>query len=97
MRPDRKAADLVRSHVNAWDPIGLVSLGCPDDEYDCIATPLIGLLARGASDEEVLAWLDRMIPDHFGEPCPTGAATFLVQIREAWATMRSNTPDVRGE
>lgn len=28
------AYDIVKKHIDQWDPIGLLELGVPDDEYD---------------------------------------------------------------
>jgi hypothetical protein len=54
------------SLVNEWDPIGLLALGAPRDEYDCLVGPLLTRLDRGDAAATIETWLSRHIPDHFG-------------------------------
>jgi len=61
--------------MNEWDPIGLLSLGFPDDEYDCLVGPLSGMLRQGLSAEALTTALDRQISDHFGVDA-IGASAF---------------------
>jgi len=52
-----------------WDPIGVIaSPDHPRDEYDCLVGPLLTLLARHASEEEVARFLRHEIDEHFGPP-----------------------------
>ena len=95
--PARKTAlELVRSHVNEWDPIGLVSMGSPLDEYDCISMHLIGMLSRNARDSEIHRWLEAEIPEHFGVARAKDTdrdRLFLAKLRVAWqaANIRSTS------
>ena len=56
---DKKAArhwqEQIRDVLNReWDPIG----GCPEDEYYTYADRLTSMLHRGASDDELLQYLE---------------------------------------
>lgn len=52
--------------VNGWDPVGLLAAGAPRNEYDCIVDELLGILSRQSSVEEVTAFLESEISEHFG-------------------------------
>ena len=56
----------MQDHVNEWDPIGLISGGAPEDEYDCLTSQLIILLEEGKTDEEIYIYIIRELDDHFG-------------------------------
>ena len=62
---DRPVAAL-RELLNAWDPIGVVRGGGPEDEYDCLITPMLDHLDGGAESPEVAAFLRFELEDHFG-------------------------------
>ncbi len=59
---DRRVDELVAE----WDPLGLIARGAPRDEYDCMVRPLVSLLARNASEAEIVEWLQQWFPAHFG-------------------------------
>ncbi|MGB3409919.1 MAG: hypothetical protein WBA45_01875 [Microthrixaceae bacterium] len=40
----QRALVAVREVVNAWDPIGLIEIGAPDDEYDPESSDLVRLV-----------------------------------------------------
>ena len=53
-RDARRIEDEIRGVlVGIWDPIGIKALGGPRDEYDSYIGKMYGLLARGATDEEI--------------------------------------------
>lgn len=57
----------VRNILNQeWDPIG----GCPADEYDTYADGLLSLLHRGASDDELMHYLERAEVEDIGLGSP---------------------------
>jgi hypothetical protein len=58
-RKDRKRDAIARLRavetiLREWDPIGVMSPGWPEDEYDGYAGGLIGLIDRGGSVEAVV-------------------------------------------
>jgi hypothetical protein len=55
--------------IDEWDPVGLLKLGAPKDEYDCLVAPILSRLERGESSDQLAAWLGSHIADHFGVPC----------------------------
>ena len=63
----------LRVLMTEWDPLGVVPLGAPADEYDCLVGPLMRLLEQDASAEELSAFLEREFSEHFGmAPTPEG-------------------------
>jgi hypothetical protein len=62
---DRPVAAL-RELLNAWDPIGVVGGGGPQDEYDCLIAPMLDQLEGGAESPELAAFLRFELDDHFG-------------------------------
>jgi len=52
--------------VNAWDPIGLIEMGAPLDEYDCVVGDVMRALERKDSPEQLAVFLAAHIADHFG-------------------------------
>ena|ERR1700690_1624916 len=77
----------LRNAVNAWDPVGLIGLGAPADEYECLVDPLMRMLENGSRPDEIVSYLDQHIPDHFGVSIPVGAQEFtngIVNWFEKW-------------
>ena len=58
----------LRSLVNDWDPIGLISAGAPPDEYECVVGPLLRMLEESAPQKEIASYLSNEFADHFGVP-----------------------------
>jgi hypothetical protein len=52
--------------VNEWDPAGLLAIGAPKDEYDCLVGPILSRLARSATAPELAEWVTSHVADHFG-------------------------------
>ena len=44
---------LVKSIIDDWDPIGLLDLGCPEDEYDPEIRDVVALLPHVKSVDEL--------------------------------------------
>lgn len=55
----------LRPALFEWDPIGFAK-DLPDDEYDCIFSPLLSRLRDAPTESELAAWLGRYGEDHFG-------------------------------
>jgi hypothetical protein len=51
--------------LNGWDPAGLLQEGAARDEYDFVVDKLLVLLSRNAGREEVAAFLEREVSEHF--------------------------------
>lgn len=52
--------------LNEWDPIGVMSgEDAPADEYDCLSG-VLGQLHKGASREQLAAYLREQLRRHFG-------------------------------
>ena len=77
----RRWLDL-QAQFNAWDPLGMIAMGMPSDEYDCVLGPLMRMLERGEEPETIAAHLDREFVEHFGDtPRDFGSTGFAVQAR----------------
>lgn len=72
-----------RDLVNESDPIGLIGTGAPTDEYDCLMGPLLRRLQAEHSIEEIAAFLDREMIEHFGVPDVAGHLPFAAKA-QAW-------------
>ena len=75
---DRGWREQLLTLVNGWDPAGLLEAGAPRDEYDWILDPLLGLLSRGATTEEIAQFLENETLTHFGVRAK-GAAQFATK------------------
>jgi len=76
----------LRELVNAWDPIGVIGIGAPLDEYDCLIGPLLRMLESGESDKAIVAYLHREGTEHFGVVLHNADA-FAVQAKD-WYEQR---------
>ncbi len=57
----------LRDLLFEWDPLGVADVRAhAHDEYDCVIDPLTNLLRRDATQEEIVAFLNEMLSDHFG-------------------------------
>jgi hypothetical protein len=52
--------------VNEWDPVGLISGGAPEDEYDCLTTQILFLLREGKDTIEIQKFIIEELDEHFG-------------------------------
>lgn len=71
--------DGVRERIWAWDPVRLVDLGVPDDEYDCLVGPVTGGLREGLSPAALSGRLEAFVRGHFGQ-VPQDAYEFANSI-----------------
>jgi len=64
----------LRRLLNEWDPIGVYDpeRDWPEDEYDCLEQPLMQRLRHGATADEIGAFLEEELTEHFGIN-PTGS------------------------
>jgi hypothetical protein len=86
-RRNRAYIRAVADRIVEWDPIGLIGIGAPLDEYDCLIAPVLGGLKEGLSPRELAAALDSFIESHF-EVEAAGTAEFAAAI-VAWDRGRS--------
>ena len=56
----------LRKLITAWDPVGLMACGCPEDEYDCLETEVLKRLRRGEGRKKLVEFLVCHFPRHFG-------------------------------
>ena len=75
--------------VNTWDPVGLIAMGAPLDEYDCVVGHVMRVLERKDSPEQLTTFLAAHIAEHFGL-APSDPGPFA---RQAVAWYASRWPD----
>lgn len=78
----------LRDLTNEWDPIGLIRLGAPQDEYECVLGALIRLLERQATVQEVTGYLVKEFADHFGSPIEESSAVDFATRASSWYSAR---------
>jgi hypothetical protein len=61
----------VKVLVNEFDPCGLIALGAPDDEYDCLTNEIIHLLNESTTVQKIKDIVIKEIQEHFGVRIPT--------------------------
>ena len=72
----------LRTQVNAWDPLGLIGMGAPLDEYDCLLGPVMRMLESGDAPTKIAVYLDHEFVEHFGDaPRDFGSSGFAAQAR----------------
>jgi hypothetical protein len=82
--PDR--VEELRELLLEWDPLQVVALSCPDDEYDCLQVPLMRHLDENATASAISVFLQRRMPEHFGVNVrPEKIDTFVDRLL-AWNT-----------
>ena len=80
----------LRSRLAEWDPIGSVAAGAPEDEYDCVAGPLLRALTEGATVREITGYLNSEFNDHFG--VRVQHARLFAQATHAWYERNLSEP-----
>jgi hypothetical protein len=87
----------LRDLVNTWDPIGLIAIGAPQDEYECVVAPVLRLLEQGASQEAIVSYLAGECSDHFGAPIAESSAREFAARAKTWYQLRWHTPGTTGD
>jgi len=77
----------LRDLVNEWDPIRLIEVGAPQDEYDCLVGPILRHLEAQDPVHAIAAFLDHEMVEHFGVSGVTGSLAFAAKAR-AWYVER---------
>ena len=91
---DRRLIEEVRSRVLRWDPVGLVGLGAPIDEYDCLVGPLTSRLIAKTPAPDLADQLELEIEQHFGMGRPGTARQFVDQLAQ-WYLNFSASSDIQ--
>ena len=71
----------LRDMVNAWDPVGLMAIGAPPDEYEDIVSEVLRALERRESAQQLAASLTGYIPAQYGSG-PRDPSAFAAQAVE---------------
>ncbi|UHA74571.1 hypothetical protein [Paenibacillus sp. 481] len=66
--------------VDEWDPLGLLALGAPKDEYDCLSLYVTRLFAARPDVMSMVQQLEENIEEHFG----IGPSVMNGERRELW-------------
>jgi hypothetical protein len=82
----------IRQLLLEWNPIGFD--GLPEDEYDCLISPLHHRLYAGADAEQLASYLAQQMREHFGfNPEPDGMTRFAANLWQWWTHETSKTTD----
>lgn len=65
-RPTGPQLDMIRPVLQEWDPIGVVAMGGPMDEYDAYLSHVAALLLERKRASEVAAFLHTLETVHMG-------------------------------
>jgi hypothetical protein len=94
-RPERvdfdSAHEDLRVLLRGWDPIGVFQdedpeMHAPEDEYDCLIPGLYKRLRAGDREDELLAFLERELVEHFGlSPRPEADRQFARELVAWWS------------
>lgn len=76
--------DDLRDLLNEWGPIGVAEL--VQDEYDCMLTPLLTRLQRGADRAELRDFLHDELTDHFGLSHPYDVDGTAARLADWWTS-----------
>lgn len=57
----------VKSIIDEWDPIGLLNLGCPEDEYAPEIRDIVALLPQVKSADELALRIRQVFIEWFAE------------------------------
>jgi hypothetical protein len=60
----------VKKAIDEWDPIGLLGMGCPDDEYDPEIRDIVRLLSEINSLDELAVGIQKVFIKWFEEEIP---------------------------
>lgn len=80
-RDDREYLRELSRRIVGWDPIGLIALDAPSDEYECLIAPVVSGLREGLAPRQLAQVLRDRIVEHFGVE-PSGIDRFAVEITE---------------
>ncbi|WP_197258898.1 hypothetical protein [Paenibacillus dendritiformis] len=70
----------IKEAVDQWDPIGLLALGAPSDEYDSLSLHITLLYAKRPEPDGMAAQLERYMEEQFG----LGPAAMPPERGEVW-------------
>lgn len=56
----------VRQLVNSFDPAGLISAGCPDDEYDALNQQILSSVYSNKSRHDIKNLILKEVQDYYG-------------------------------
>lgn len=88
-RADREHLRELYRRIVAWDPIGLIATGAPEDEYDCLLGPIATDLRDEVTPAHLAEVLRLRITSHFGVE-PENTERFAVEITDWHRIRRSN-------
>ena len=86
-RSPRDQREQLVTLLNGWDPAGRLASGAPRNVYEPLVDPLLDLVSRKASSEEIGSFLDRELRDRFRHEVK-GADQFVKKLL-TWSEMES--------
>jgi hypothetical protein len=82
--PMRATMDQFRLLLNDWDPVGLIGLGAPEDEYECLVGPVLARLAAGQDVDQIANFLRQQLDGHFGANDVAADCGHFAHTATAW-------------
>lgn len=80
--PKKLAYEIVKKHIDIWDPIGLLDFGVPNDEYDIEVMMVVERLSVVMNVKQ----LSKVIQTVFNEMFYDGEMTLMTEDSEEVAT-----------
>ncbi|MCI0573967.1 MAG: hypothetical protein L0Y66_24810 [Myxococcaceae bacterium] len=80
--------------VVEWDPLGLIAMGSPRDEYDCLVGQLLRRLQEQEPTSAIVDYLCGEFADHFGLTVERSSIEGFVKKASDWRAERWHSPHV---
>ncbi|WP_419878007.1 hypothetical protein [Brevibacillus centrosporus] len=70
----------IRMLMNDWDPINLIQMGAPEDEYDSYSAKVVSLLHSSTGDSELKGNLEVYLSGLLVNPSSIPVAEFINKV-----------------
>ena len=57
----------IKTLIDTWDPLGLLAMGCPKDEYESEIAEIQNLVHKEDSEEKIAETVHQIFSNYFGE------------------------------
>jgi len=81
----------LRGLLLEWDPMALMP-EAPDDEYECLLWPLLGMLERNVPVSEIAAYVQKWLLEHWGVDAPRRRALQFAERAKIWFDTKFSGP-----
>lgn len=70
----------IRMLMNEWDPMGLIQMGAPEDEYNSYSAKVVNLLHSSTGDSELKGNLEVYLSDLLNNPSRIPVSEFIEKV-----------------